>query len=275
MRPSLLSGAVLLACAFSVFSRPLSIGQTIKASNQNPPLLISRDWTNSALAFLPSQNLLPNTSPDTPSSGPQSFTGVNNDFSTNELGSGNNPYQLGFGITPPNQLGSGITPPNQLGSGGDTLLGTGSPLEIAFTIPVADIISRLQQLKVKPARYCFYTLLADNSGVEFNECGGDMKTPWDVFAAQFPSFRSGFALYLGVEDNLVSMMNLINECAQGTAETNRGYCKTSEKALRASERQWIDTVKKVYPNVITTQPVRSSSDLEDIWNDPVLSFPQY
>ncbi|MCJ1469056.1 hypothetical protein MMC07_007688 [Pseudocyphellaria aurata] len=223
MRPSLFSGAaLLLAGGFSVFSRPLSTEQTIREVNRNHPLLIRRDWTNSPLAFLPDLNLLPNTSPLTPPSSP--FTGVSDEYSAYRVGSDQNllpnisplttpsspltgvndglsANQVGSGHNPTNQLGLGITQPDQLGSGGNTLLGAGSPLEIAITIPVTDTRSRLRQLREKPVRYCFFTLLADDSGVEFNECGGDMTTTWDVFADQFPRFRSGFALYYVIKMN--------------------------------------------------------------------------
>lgn len=259
--------ATLVACAFSVFGRPLSGGREIRDLNGNPPSF-SPDWRSTALSFLPTLSDLSsqaNPAPFFSSFTPDAFSEVKQDVPTNEFGSGNTQsYKLGFDEIP-NLIGLGDTLADQNGFGDNTLPNIAS---IDSAIPEKDIKNDLGQMRIGPVRYCLYQISIDSQRLEFATCGIDPmlidQTNWDDFGSQFHRFRPGFAVYLLEKDRAVSenniaisLMNLVNGDATAL--------KKNEEILKSWEQSWIALVKQSFPRIVTeVKPIRGDSDITDV-----------
>ncbi|MCJ1423911.1 hypothetical protein MMC29_001796 [Sticta canariensis] len=259
--------ATLLACAFSVFGRPLSGGREIGDVNGDPPFF-SPDWRSTALSFLPTLSDLSsqvNPAPFFGSFAPDTLSEVKQDVPTNQFGSDDTQsYKLGFDEIP-NPIGLGDTVTDQNGLG-DNMLPNIASTDSA--IPEKGIKNDLEQMRIGPVRYCLYQISIDSQRLEFATCGIDPilidQTNWDNFGGQFHSFRPGFAVYLLEKDRVVpenniaiSLMNLVNRDATVLEKT--------EEILKSWEQSWTALVKQAFPRIVTeVKPIRGESDLRDV-----------
>lgn len=260
-------GATLLACAFSVFGRPLSEGE-IRDMNGNPPLF-SSDWKSTALSFLPTLSDLSsqvNPAPFFSSFAPDVPSEVEQDVPTNQFGSGDTQsYELGGFGEIPNPIGLGNTLTDQNEFEGNTLP---SITSIDSAIPEKDINKDLEQMRIGPVRYCLYQISIDSQRLEFATCDTDPilidQTSWEHFGDQLHRFRRGFAVYLlekdrAVSDNniAISLMNLVNGDAT--------VLKNEEEILKSWEPSWIALVKQNFPRIVTeVGPIRGDLDFSDV-----------
>lgn len=260
--------ATLLACAFSVFGRPLRGGKEIRDLNVNPPFS-GPDWWSTSLSILPvlsDSSSRVNPAPFFSSFASEALSDVKQALPTNRFGSGDTQsYKLGFDAVP-NSIALGDTAADQNGSGDNT-----TPPGIAMidsAMPEQDIKNDLGQMRLGPVRYCMYQISVDSTRLEFATCGIDPiltdQTNWDSFGSQFRRFRPGFAVYLLEKDRAVSennmaisLMNLVNGDATVVG--------SNEEILKSWEQSWIALVKQAFPRIVTeVKPIRGDLDLADV-----------
>lgn len=257
MRILVHSGAVFLACGFSVFGRPLS----------------ARDWI--------SQLLDPGDAAST--------TGTSStDNWTNFLrGSSDTPYfaplpqyqssQVGYATTSSPQYNplEGIPITNTISQSAGLTIPTEpepepeKPLIIDDSIQLNLVVSKQVEdtfsTLAKTARYCLYVLSSDNSNLDPVGSCAPAGSNWNQFSQALENLpRPGIGLYkVGDPSNsLLSVPSLFNKCKE--PQTGGNTCVDEAGILEKFENDWIASVQTVFRNVQSQDPVSQPSELATI-----------
>lgn len=122
---------------------------------------------------------------------------------------------------------------------------------IATAIP-GNLIANLQSMKNNENKFCIYELSLDQKSLEFKECEpenherSEGKT-WMKFQGEFFLSNPGFALYRLVNGELLFIKNIIDDACEFMVP--KLPCPDYDGILAKFQRQWIKSIRKVFPKV--------------------------
>lgn len=253
MSSSVLLGAALLACGFSVFAGPLSRRQEI---NYNLLAPVNLDSTNFLQPSTPDANLFPAgrvVLPDLP------INGFGNTLTASTL--------TGIGSS----TGDGTT---QVAQEGSTNLGdpVSNPQTIAFgedpSFPEAEMeqeIGSMRDQTLDPIRYCIYRLLVDpetgNSKLQFFQCG---LGGWKKFRDALVNCPTpGYGAFRLEEDKVLSVMNRIHRY-QLSNPAGKVVDLPVFYFLHSYKEQWTRVLRSIFSQTVSKDDIVSEQRLDDL-----------